>query len=151
MILIGAGGAVALSLAAAAMAFGGPGGHDPMTMFDKDGDNALSLAEIRQGAQAMFAQHDSNKDGRISQDEMRAHHDKMGGARHGSGGPHKAGGPAPGGRGPMHMDSDGDGAVSLAEVQSKLESHFARADANSDGSVTRAEMEAAHREMHGRR
>lgn len=157
MILIGAGGAVALSLAAAAMAFG-PGGHDPMTMFDKDGSDTLSLAEVRAGAQAMFAKVDSNKDGSLSQDEMRAHHGAMGGSHRGKGGPHKASGaargdhgPPPGGRGPMDMDTDGDGAISLAEAQSTLEGHFTRADANRDGSVTRAEMEAAHRDMHGRR
>jgi len=153
LILIGAGGAVALSIAAAAFALA-PGGHDPMAMFDKDGNDALSLAEVRQGAQAMFAKVDSDKDGKLSHDEMRAHHRMMGGPHRGGGGHHKAGGPPPGeagppvsGRGPMHMDKDGDGAISLAEAQSMLEGHFTRADANRDGSVTRAEMEAAHREM----
>jgi hypothetical protein len=156
LILAGGGGAVALSLAAAAFALG-PGGHDPMAMFDTDGNGAMSLAEVRQGAQAMFAKVDSDKDGRLSHDEMRAHHRMMGGRHPGKGGPHKAGGPTPGdhgtpgGRGPMHMDTDGDGAISLAEAQSMLEGHFTRADANRDGSVTRAEMEAAHRDMHGRR
>lgn len=150
LILIGAGGAAALSIAAAAFAFG-PGGHDPMTMFDKDGNGALSLAEVRQGAEAMFAKADADKDGRLSHDEMRAHHGKMGGGHHGRGGPHKAGGSPPGERGPMRMDTDGDGAISLAETQSMLEGHFTRADANRDGSVTRTEMEAAHRDMRGRR
>lgn len=159
LILIGAGGAVALSLAAAAFALG-PGGHDPMAMFDKDGNDALSLAEVRQGAQAMFAKVDADKDGKLSQDELRAHHRMMGGPHHKGGGHHKAGGrlageggapgeagPPAGGHGPMHMDADGDGAISLAEAQSMLEGHFTRADANRDGSVNRAEMEAAHRAM----
>lgn len=152
LIMAGAGGAVALSIAAAAFALA-PAGHDPMAMFDKDGNGALSLAEVRQGAQEMFARVDTDKDGKLSQDELRAHHRMMSGP-HGRGGPHGEGGPGgegappPGGRGPMHMDTDGDGAITLAEAQSTLESHFARADANRDGSVTRAEMEAAHRAMH---
>ena len=147
MILVGGGAAVALSIAAAAFALA-PEGRDPMAMFDKDGNGALSLAEVRQGAQAMFAKADTDKDGRLSQDEMRAHHRMMGGSHHGRGGPHGDGGPPPGGRGPMHMDTDGDGAITLAEAEAALEGHFAQADANRDGSVTRAEMEAAHRAMH---
>ena len=152
-IMIGAAGAAALTLAAAAAYALGPGGHDPMTMFDADGNQALSLAEVRQGAQTMFAKVDSNKDGRVTAEEFRAHHraagDRRGEHPGGKAGPHKAkrGGP----HGPMHMDKDGDGAVSIAEMQSEMESHFARADADRDGSVTRAEMEAAHRTMHDRR
>jgi len=155
-ILLGAGGAVALSAAAAAFALADER-HDPMAMFDKDGNGALSLAEVRQGAREMFAKVDTDKDGKLSQDEMLAHHRMMGGPHHGGGGPRAEGGPPPGegapppgGRGPMHMDTDGDGAISLAEAQSTLEGHFTRADANRDGSVTRDEMDAAHRAMHER-
>jgi Ca2+-binding EF-hand superfamily protein len=122
-------------------------------MFDKDGNGALSIAEVRAGAQVMFAKVDTNKDGSLSQDEMRAHHRMMAGA-HGRGGHHGDHGPPPGDgapprgeRGPMNMDTNGDGAISLAEAQSTLEGHFARADANRDGSVTREEMETAHRAM----
>jgi 5-hydroxyisourate hydrolase-like protein (transthyretin family) len=144
-ILLGAGGAVALSLAAAAFAFA-PEGHDPMAMFDKDGNGSISLAEIRQGAQAMFRKVDANNDGRISADEMRAHHRMMGPHHRGPDGAHRE---APGGR--LHMDADGDGAVTLAELQGQIEQHFAQADANRDGSISREEMEAAHRSMHAGR
>lgn len=151
-IMLGAAGAAALTLAAAAaFAFGGAG-HDPMAMFDTDRNQALSLAEVRQGAQTMFAKVDGNKDGRVTAEEFHAHHraagDRRGGHK-GKDGPPKAkhGGP----NGPLHMDKDGDGAVSVAEMQSEMESHFARADADRDGSVTRSEMEAAHRTMHDRR
>lgn len=153
-IMLGAAGAAAFTLtAAAAYALGG-GGHDPMTMFDTDRNQALSLAEVRQGAQTIFAKVDADKDGRVTREEFHAHHRAAGDHR----GKHPGGkaGPPKGGQGgpphgPMHMDKDGDGAVSVAEMQSEMESHFARADADRDGSVTRAEMEAAHRTMHDRR
>jgi hypothetical protein len=150
--MLGGAAAAALTFAAAAYALG-PGGHDPMTMFDTDGDQALSLAEVRQGALTMFGRVDANKDGRVSAEEFRAHHGKEG-DRHGPHGagkerPPEAGRDGPG-HGPMHMDKDGDGAVSLAEMQAGLEGHFNRADANRDGSVTRDEMEAAHRSMRDR-
>jgi hypothetical protein len=152
-IMLGAAGAAALTLAAATAFALGAGGHDPMTMFDADGNQALSLAEVRQGAQTMFGRVDANKDGRVTAEEYRAHHGKEGHRRGpdgaGKGGPPEAGRDGPG-HGPMHMDKDGDGAVSLAEMSAELEGHFNRADANRDGSVTREEMEAAHRSMRDR-
>jgi hypothetical protein len=152
-IMLGAAGAAALTLGAATAFALGAGGHDPMAMFDADGNQALSLAEVRQGAQTMFGRVDANKDGRITADEFRAHHGQEG-DRHGPGGAGKDGPPEarregpP--HGPIHMDTDRDGAVSLAEMQAGMESHFTRADANRDGSVTREEMEAAHRSMRDR-
>jgi hypothetical protein len=154
LVLIGTAGAAAISLAAAALAIASDG-HDPMTMFDKDGNGALSLAEVRSGAQSMFQKVDTNKDDRLSQDEMRAHHAMMAGPAHRGGEHHGAGTPPRGDnrpplgvRGPMNMDGDGDGAITLAEAEATLARHFTRADANRDGSVTRLEMEAAHRTMH---
>ena len=145
-ILLGGAAAAALTLATATAFALGAGGHDPMTMFDADGNQALSLAEVRQGAQTMFGRVDSNKDGRITAEEFRAHHGKEGRYRRGPEGADKSGPP----HGPIHMDKDGDGAVSLAEMRAELEGHFSRADSNRDGSVSREEMEAAHRSMRDR-
>src|SRR5687768_7648288 len=149
-ILIGAGGAAALGLTAAAALALAPERHGPMAMFDADNNQLLTLAEMRQGAQTMFAKVDTNKDGRITEEEFRAHHRDRGA----HGGPHRGGpgghagkgGPdgGPGGhRGPLAFDKDGDGALTLAEVEAGLGAHFTEADANRDGSVTQAEMDAA--------
>ena len=46
------------------------------------------------------------------------------------------------------LDSDHDGAVTLAEFQAKLEQHFAMFDANKDGVLSHDELDAAHRGMH---
>jgi hypothetical protein len=162
MILFGAGGTAALGLAAAAaFALAPERPHGPMAMFDANNDQILTLAELRQGAQTMFAKVDANKDGRATHEELRAHHEAMGkGHRGGHGGRGDygdrggEGGPPPGGPprgGPMEMDKDGDGALTLAEVEAGLGAHFAKADANRDGSVTQAEMDAAHRAMHDAR
>jgi hypothetical protein len=158
MILIGAGGVGALGLvAAAAFALSPERPHGPMAMFDADRNQVLTLAEVRQGARTMFGQIDANKDGRATEEELRAHHEAMGKGRggygdrgkysHGGGeGGSGRGGPNRGG--PMEMDKDGDGALTLAEVDAGLGAHFTAADANRDGSVTEAEMDASHRAKH---
>ena len=157
MMLFGAGGTAALVLAAAAaFALAPDRPHGPMAMFDADNNQVLTLAEVRQGARTMFAKIDADKDGRATEEELRAHHEAMGKGRgHGGRGKygHKGGegGPGRGGPhrgGPMEMDKDGDGALTLAEVDAGLGAHFTAADANRDGSVTQAEMDAAHRARH---
>jgi len=162
MILIGAGGAAALGLAAAAALALAPEAHGPMAMFDADKNQILTLAEVQQGARTMFASIDADKDGRATEAELRAHHEAMGKDGHHRGGHggrgeygHKGGdGPdraGPHRGGPMEMDSDGDGALTLAEVEAGLNAHFTEADSNRDGSVTQAEMDASHRARHEER
>jgi len=128
---------------------GGPRG--PMAKFDADGNGAITLAEARAGAAAMFAAADADKDGRVSGEEMRAFHGKKGGHHQGSHGGRYA--PGHDGRpgGPLHFDSDGDGAVTLAEAQSGIERHFGEIDSNRDGSIGEAEMKAAHDAHRARR
>jgi hypothetical protein len=154
---LGAAAAAALLVGGAAL-WANTGMRGPMAHFDSDGNGAITLAEARAGAAKMFAGADADKDGRVTREEMRAFHGKMGGHHRGEhGGPGGPGGPPPHARGeggpggPMHLDSDNDGAVTLAEAQGGIERHFGELDTNRDGSITEAEMEAAHKARHGGR
>ena len=137
--------AAAALLAGGAALYADTGGlRGPMAKFDSDANGAITLAEARAGAAKMFAGADSNKDGRVTREEMRAFHGKMGGNHRG---PHKGEGRP---EGPMHLDSDGDGSLTLAEAEGGIERHFGEIDANRDGSISTAEIEAAHRAHHKR-
>ena len=150
-----AAGAIALTAGAGGAALNARSGEarGPMAKFDSDSNGSITLAEARAGAAQMFAGADSNKDGRATHEEMMAFHGKMGG-------PHKAGHGDKGargdhdarrGKGPMHLDSDGDGALTLAEAESGIEAHFAKIDSNRDGSIDEAEMRSAHEAHRGGR
>lgn len=110
---------------------------------DKDGNGTLSLAEAQASmphAAENFARIDTNKDGQLSADEMRAFHK------------------GPPGHGPGEMrehfkaaDKNGDHAIDLAEAKAglpMLAEHFADVDTNKDGKVTPEEMKAHHKKMH---
>ncbi len=147
-----AAGAVALTAGGAALSARSGEQRGPMAKFDADSNGAITLAEARTGVATMFAGADSNKDGRATHEEMMAFHGKMGdhhrgGDKGGRKGEH--GGKV--GKGPMHLDTDGDGALTLAEAQSGIEAHFAKIDSNRDGSIDEAEMRAAHEAHRGGR
>jgi len=145
-----AAGAVALTAGGAALNARSGEMRGPMAMFDADSNGAITLAEARAGAARMFAGADVNKDGRATHEEMMAFHGRMG--DHHRGGEHKGGHDGPGPRGgPMHLDADGDGALTLAEVSSGIDAHFAKIDSNRDGSIDEAEMRAAHEAHRGGR
>lgn len=154
---LGAAAAAALLAGGGAALYANTGAHGPMAKFDADGDGAITLAEARAGAGKMFAGADSDKDGRVTHEEMRAFHGKMGGPHRGPHGGGHAGGPPPHVKGegkpggPMHLDSNGDGTLTLAETQSGIERHFGELDSNRDGSITEAEMRAAHEAHRARR
>jgi hypothetical protein len=141
--------AAALTAGAAALYAQSGALRGPMAKFDADSSGTVTLAEARTGVAAMFAGADSNKDGRATREEMMAFHGKMGGhhkGRRGDAGGHgdEGGHRDRAGKGPMHLDSDGDGALTLAEAQNGIEAHFAKIDSNRDGSIDEAEFRAAH-------
>lgn len=154
--LAAAAAAVALTAGGAALHAQGGGLRGPMAKFDSDSNGAVTLAEARAGAARMFEGADVDKDGRATHEEMAAFHAGMGGHHRGGHGAKGGDGGKPGhgdraGKGPMHLDSDGDGALSLAEAQSGIEAHFAKIDSNRDGSVDEAEIRVAHESHRGRR
>jgi hypothetical protein len=126
------------------------GMHDPMQAqdgerwkaADKDGNGTLSRAEAEASMPHLaqkFDQVDTNHDGQVSRDEMRAF--RAGHMKHS----------------PEEMqahfkaaDKNGDGAIDLAEAKAgmpKLAEHFADVDLNKDGKVTMDEMKAHHERM----
>ena len=151
-----------LSLTAAALASAaiiavaapeGAGGHRHGAMMerlkaaDTNGDGLISKEEAQ--ALPMLAKHfneiDTDQNGQLSPDEIRAFHEKMR-AQHEQMREQRF---------VEHfrkIDTDSDGRVSLAEAQAgsaRLAQHFAQIDANGDGFITPEEMKAAH-QHHGR-
>lgn len=149
-IKIGVGAAAALLLAGGAGLYAQEGGpRGPMAKFDSDSNGTITLAEAKAGVAKMFAGADVDKDGRVTAAEMSAFHGRKGGHHRDSHGGRYA--PGHDGRpgGPLHFDSDGDGAVTLAEAQSGIDRHFAEIDSNRDGSLSADEIRAMH-EAHKR-
>lgn len=124
---------------------------------DKDGDGALSKAEAEAAMPRLakdFDAIDANKDGKITQEELRAY----GAKHHADWKRHHAQG---GGRDAQAMrmrfaerfkkaDTDGDGALSKAEAEKsmpRIAKHFDEIDANKDGKITQDEIKA-HLETH---
>lgn len=109
-----------------------------MQVLDADGDGALSATEIS-NAPGALKKLDKNGDGRLDAEELRP---PMGG-RGGPGGP--GGGAASAAERVsqmMAMDKNGDGKLAADELPERMQGLIARADANKDGSVTKAELEA---------
>lgn len=112
------------------------GGMNPMfTQFDKDKDGKISQAELKEGMDKLFVEIDTNKDGSITKDEMQAHH-KLMHEKH---------------QGAMQerwklADKDADGLLSKAEAESgdmpRLARDFDKLDKNKDGKLSHEEAEA---------
>jgi Ca2+-binding EF-hand superfamily protein len=113
-----------------ATAEGAQAGHDParfVQRFDKDGNGTVEITELPERMQKWLAKADTNQDGKITVDELKAH--------------------AAARREEMfkRADKNTDGALSADEVGRRWE-RLQVADADHNGSVTRAELDQARAE-----
>jgi hypothetical protein len=133
------------------------GGHrlERMTQrFDANGNGQLEVSELPAPMQARVASADTNRDGVLSADEMRAAWQahraeiraQMDTDRDGtiSDAERSAFREARFTQRFARLDANGDGVVTAAEVGAQRWQFVGRADANGDGAVTRDELRAAH-------
>lgn len=139
--------AMATLTAGAAMAQPAPGGgmRGFITQADANHDGNITRAEWDAARAARFTQEDADHNGSLSAAE-RPHW----GGNNGGGQP-PAGGPPPGGgehHRMMNADSNNDGNVSRTEYDAQSAAMFQRLDADSNGTINAAELQAAHDHMH---
>ncbi|MFN7919534.1 MAG: hypothetical protein U0Q16_05520 [Bryobacteraceae bacterium] len=118
--------------------------------FDRNGDGVLEKEEVPERMQGLFARGDTNKDGKLTRDELTklaSAQSSPGEGRRGEGG-RGEGGRGEGGRGgpggfrdpiTAALDTDGDGTVSQAEIANSAQS-LAKLDRNNDGRITEEEV-----------
>lgn len=128
------------SSAALALAADGPGHgprgqmHERIKQADANGDGMLSKEEAKAlpRISAHFDEIDTNRDGQITMEELRAFHKAQMQQRHAE---HW-----------KKIDTDGDGRISRIEAQQnapRLFERFDQIDANGDGYITPDELRAA--------
>lgn len=135
----------------------------PAPQSDADGGGVLTRDQAMAQADARFDRLDTNKDGKLTPDEMRPH-GRMGGP--GAPPPPAADGTAPpppspamagrgfGDRMFARLDANGDGAIDRDEFRAQAARRFDRMDTNKDGKVDATERQAARdamEQMRGRR
>ena len=131
MVLATMAGAAAAQTAPLLSASPMPGRGMRMMHADTDGDGFVTRAEAAAQADAQFDGMDANRDGKVTGDEMRAAWQ----ARGGNGGSHGTGGRA-------GIGARGDLTATREDFRARALARFDRADANRDGRVDAAEMDA---------
>ena len=173
--------ALAMPLAAQAGPGKGHRGHGAHIMnMDTNRDGSITRAEAEASIAAQFAEIDGNSDGFVTQDEMKAHHEakraEMKAKWEAKKAEAEAAGEAPKAEGKRKrdmdpakaeewkakkaekaaehwasMDTDGDSRLSVAEFTAEHIKFFDKMDADSDGTITSAELEDAKAKMKERR
>jgi uncharacterized hydrophobic protein (TIGR00271 family) len=132
--------AAIFGLAAPATAFAGGGKGDHAAKWqekDTDGDGKISASEHDAAAKKKFETMDSNKDSRVTAEEMTAVH---------AGKKAKAGDMSAADK-IKAMDKDGDGALTAEEHATAARDKFGALDGDKDGFLSKAEFEAGHKMM----
>lgn len=140
--------AIALSLAAGTAAFAQSEGgtpeyteRRPMGMFDRldvDGNGSIAADEFGGERLEMLRATDADGDGTLSEDELLTYVMERAFKRRAE-------------RAARYLDIDGDGTVTLAEIEDHQNKRFALFDRNNDGEVSREELQRsgfARRMMH---
>ncbi len=139
----------------------GPPPNPVMMALDADGDHVISAAEIKNAAKALLSL-DKNKDGKLTQDELRP--DGPPPRRDGEGGRDGEGRrpPQDGGQGRpgnsaefldrvMSFDEDKDGKLSRKEIPERMQRMLDRGDSNKDGALDREELKKMFESFQGGR
>lgn len=121
-------------------------GEEHFAAKDTNKDGKLSQSEVPRMPAEIFKKLDANGDGGITKEEFAAAKPP-----HGHKGGPKGEHAGKGKHGDLFamMDQDGDGKVTRAEAQAASEKHFARADKNSDGVLTKDELRRGPRGSKG--
>ena len=141
----------------------GPPPNPVMMALDADGDHIISAAEIKNAARAL-AKLDKNKDGKLTQDELRPDGPPSRDGEGGRGG--QRGRPGEGGRGGeggrpgnsgefldrvMSFDENKDGKLSRKEMPERMQRMLDRGDADKDGALDRDELKKMFESFQGGR
>lgn len=109
-----------------------------MLLYDINGDGKVTVAEINDDQSRIFTAMDIDNDGSLSTDEMKRRGRSLQGYRTTT----------------LFdlMDANGDGKLSLKEIQAPTRRWFKRYDVNNDGAMEASEVPARHgRRGRGRR
>ncbi|MBA4087217.1 MAG: calcium-binding protein [Novosphingobium sp.] len=128
---------------------------DMWAKLDINKDGKLDQADKSAKWAEQFARIDTDKNGSISQAEFIAHHQQMKGpeGRDGDRKDHRGHGMRGmmmGGHMAMMADANKDGTVTRAEFDAGVKGHFDMADANKDGKITPEERRASMKAMMGK-
>jgi hypothetical protein len=111
-----------------------------MRMMDTNGDHKISADEHAAGARKMFETMDSSKDGKVTAAEMDAAQPQVTGrkaSKHKLSAAEKI----------KVVDTNKDGILSAEEHEAGSTMVFGKMDADQDGFLTKAELEAGHAKM----
>ncbi len=124
---------------------------------DVNRDGRVTMEEVWAYVQDRFTAADADRNGGLTEEELRQGMQAMAEARRAArpGGPAAAPKPEHAARGAEHagmmfrmLDADRNGQVTLVEIRPMAEARFRALDANGDGAVERSEMPQRHAHRH---